>query len=158
MKNGRVGKIITTALYIFGAIIIGLAGIIFIQNQNPKIDLGLENGQLKEIPLNPNCVSTQTSQEEKLIEPLQLKDSLEKSKTAMKMALESYGGIEIVEEKDNYIYAVATTGGMKFHDDIEIYFDQVNGVIQYRSASRAGKSDMGLNRERYEDIVEVYNK
>lgn len=47
---------------------------------------------------------------------------------------------------------------MKYHDDIEIYFDDSTKLIQYRSASRAGYSDMGLNRERYEKLVEAYGK
>lgn len=148
----------TLTLSIIGALVLGLAGLLFAQNQQPKIDLGLEKGQLKEIPLNPNCVSTQTKQAEKLIEPLALKATVEASKAAMVKALKAYGSIEIKEEKDNYIYAVATTGKMKFHDDIEIYFDDKMGVVQYRSASRAGKSDLGLNKERYDQIVSVYNQ
>jgi uncharacterized protein (DUF1499 family) len=83
---------------------------------------------------------------------------MEESKEAMKKALASYGDIEIKKESKDYIYAVATTGKMKFHDDIEIYFDEVNKEIQYRSASRAGYSDMGLNRKRYDQISEYYKQ
>ena len=148
----------TITLSIIGALVIGVAGLLFAQNQKPKITLGLENGQLREIPDTPNCISTQTSQSEKLIEALPLKSSVEASKAAMLKAFDAYGSIEIIEEKDNYIYAVATSGKMKFHDDIEIYFDEESGLVQFRSASRAGKSDLGLNKERYDALAEVYNQ
>lgn len=145
-------------------IIIGLVvlvvlafGSIYIQNAKPQVDLGVDNGRLKEIPTKPNCVSSQTNQSDKLVKPLVFKESLEETKKAVKEALEAYGAIVIKEETDTYIYAVATTGTMKYHDDIELYFDIDQEVVQYRSASRAGYSDMGLNRERYDAIAKTYN-
>ncbi len=140
---------------IFGLIAIGFVAI-YVQNAKPKMTIGLIDGHLKEIPNKDNAVSTQTVIEDKKIIALPLKESLTASVEVMKKALATYGGIEIIEEKSNYIYAVATTGTMKFHDDIEIYFDEAEGVIQYKSASRAGYSDMGLNRARYEALKELY--
>jgi uncharacterized protein (DUF1499 family) len=140
------------ALILLGAVAI------FLQNRKPNIELGLVDGRLREIPSSPNCVSTQTEQVDKRIEPIAFKESLEDSKLAMKAAIEAYGGIELMEEQGDYIYAVATTSVMKFHDDIEIYFDQEAQLIHYRSASRAGYSDMGLNLERYEAIVQYYKE
>lgn len=145
-----------TAVYIILGLVAVMGGRIYFQNKKPQIELGLVNGKLREIPSKPNCVSTQTAQEEKRVNPLPFKDSVASSKEAMKKALASYGDIEIVDESDNYIYAIATTGKMKYHDDIEIYFDEAEGVIQYRSASRAGYGDMGLNRNRYDAIAKNY--
>lgn len=143
---------------IIGILVVGMVGSMVMQNQKPQIVLGLENGKLRELPSKPNAVSTQTNQVDKQIQPLALKETLKQSKDAIKEALKSYGGIEIKEETENYIYAIATTDKMKYRDDIEIYFDEANKVIQYRSASRVGYSDMGLNKLRYEKISEHYNK
>jgi uncharacterized protein (DUF1499 family) len=140
------------------SIIAFLGASIFMQNKSPKIQLGLEDGRLKEIPSKPNCVSSQTKQEEKKVDELNFKGSLSESKEAMKKALNAYGGIVIKEDKEDYLYAVATTGKMKFHDDIEIHFDKKKSKVHYRSASRAGYSDMGLNRQRYDAIAKSYNK
>lgn len=144
----------------FLLIILGLAllfaVVLFVQNKKPSIELGLEEGRLREIPDKDNAVSTETKIENKRIEPLSFKSTLEKTKEAMKKSLSSYGNIKIKEEKRNYIYAVDTTGKMKFHDDIEIYFDEKNKKIQYRSASRAGYSDMGVNKKRYKEVSKVY--
>lgn len=152
----RVGKIMTIFFSVIGALIIaGVIGIA-LQNQKPKIQLGLVDGRLKEIPDKDNAVSTDTVLVKKQIKPLPFKETTVKSQEAMLEALASYGGIEIVTEEAGYIYAVATTGKMKYHDDIEIYFDEEAKIIRYRSASRAGYSDMGLNRERYEKLTELY--
>ena len=139
------------------AVLIVLAvGTLFVKNQKPQIELGVDHNKLREIPNKPNAVSTETRQADKLIEALPLKQTLGASKAAMKQALAAYGGIEIKTETDNYIYAVATTANLKFHDDIEIYFDEDNNRVQYRSASRAGYSDGGLNRARYQSIAAAY--
>lgn len=140
---------------ILGLIAIGFIAI-YVQNTKPQITVGLVEGRLREIPNKDNSVSTQTQIEGKQIIAMPLKEDVMTSVKVMKEVLESYGGIDIIEEKNDYIYAVATTGTMKFHDDIEIYFDEAEGVIQYRSASRAGSSDMGLNRTRYEALKALY--
>lgn len=131
-------------------------GTLVVKNQKPQIELGVDHNKLREIPNKPNAVSTETRQVDKLIKALPLKQTLDASKVAMKQALAAYGGIEIKAEADNYIYAVATTATLKFHDDIEIYFDEDNNRLQYRSASRAGYSDGGLNRSRYQIIAAAY--
>ncbi len=146
-------------LAIIVSLVIILLGVrLYMQNQKPQVELGVENGKFKEISTKPNGVSTQTSQEEKRVAPLALKENVEASKVAMKKAFAAYEGIEIKEETSHYIYAVATTGKMKFHDDIEVYFDENANHVGYRSASRAGYSDMGLNKTRYEAIAKLYTQ
>jgi len=41
---------------------------------------------------------------------------------------------------------------MGFVDDVEFHKDDINQVIHVRSASRLGKSDLGVNRKRVEEI------
>ena len=41
---------------------------------------------------------------------------------------------------------------MKFVDDLERWVDPVNQVVQVRSASRVGRKDFGVNRERVEKL------
>lgn len=146
------------AVIVVGGLVLLAGGNIVKQNSKPQVALGMKCDAFYEIPTKPNCVSTQTSQEDKRVEPLPFKESLEASKDAIKKAFEAYGSIEIKEENANYIYAVATTGTMKYRDDIEIYFDEEKKEVHYRSASRAGYSDMGLNRNRYDAIAKSYNE
>jgi uncharacterized protein (DUF1499 family) len=46
---------------------------------------------------------------------------------------------------------------MKYNDDVEFWLDSDAKQVHFRSASRAGYSDMGLNRTRYEAIAELYS-
>ncbi|MER2506834.1 MAG: DUF1499 domain-containing protein, partial [Azonexus sp.] len=39
-----------------------------------------------------------------------------------------------------------------FVDDVEFWFDPVTGTIQVRSASRIGRKDFGVNRQRVERL------
>jgi uncharacterized protein (DUF1499 family) len=41
---------------------------------------------------------------------------------------------------------------MGFVDDVEFWFDPAAGVVQLRSASRVGRGDLGVNRQRIEAI------
>jgi uncharacterized protein (DUF1499 family) len=41
---------------------------------------------------------------------------------------------------------------MKFVDDLELWFDPVNQTVQVRSASRVGRKDFGVNRQRVEAL------
>ncbi|MFP3434908.1 DUF1499 domain-containing protein, partial [Paraburkholderia sp. SIMBA_061] len=50
------------------------------------------------------------------------------------------------------LYAEFKSKLMGFVDDVEFHKDDVNQVINVRSASRLGKSDLGVNRKRVEEI------
>lgn len=125
--------------------------------RTPK-DLGITNGKLKEMPSSPNAVSSQTVQTDKYVDPLPFIESLEQSKKVIEKLLDSYKDVKITKNDSNYIHVIFITKIMRFKDDVEFYFDDTNRVIQFRSASRLGYSDAGVNRKRYEMIKEDYLK
>ena len=130
-----------------------------IKNNRIPSDIGIENGKLSPIPKSPNAVSSQTDDvKKKKVEPLVFKDTFEVTKKAVLSAFEKYGNIEIIKNNENYIHAVNKTGIMKYKDDIEIFFDVNERLVHYRSASRIGYSDMGLNRKRYNEIARLYSQ
>jgi len=55
---------------------------------------------------------------------------------------------EIVEQGEGYLHATATSAFFGFVDDLELYADQSRGVLQARSVSRLGDSDLGVNAKR----------
>jgi uncharacterized protein (DUF1499 family) len=57
-------------------------------------------------------------------------------------------GVEIVETKGNYLHATATSQLFGFVDDLELFADSAGGVLQARSVSRLGDSDLGVNGRR----------
>jgi uncharacterized protein (DUF1499 family) len=146
------------ALQIVGALVIVVLSLGVIKNNKAPNGLGANNGKLAELSKKPNNVSSQTDDKEKYVEPLNFIDDLTKSKSIIISILEEYPGAKIIKDENNYIYAIFTTGTMKYKDDVEFYFDENSNVIHYRSASRIGYSDMGLNRERYNAIAQKYYK
>ncbi|MCU0922008.1 MAG: DUF1499 domain-containing protein [Burkholderiaceae bacterium] len=61
-------------------------------------------------------------------------------------------GARIVRFEGDYLRAEFTTSLMQFTDDAEFWLDREAGVVQVRSASRLGRSDLGANRRRIEAI------
>jgi uncharacterized protein (DUF1499 family) len=119
-------------------------------------NLGVKEGQLASMPNSPNAVSSQTDLESYYVEPIPFKVDLETTKKAILSAVTNYGDGEIKTDDSNYIHIVFTTSAMKYHDDVEFYFDEEARVVHFRSASRIGYSDMGLNRDRYEALLTYY--
>jgi uncharacterized protein (DUF1499 family) len=62
--------------------------------------------------------------------------------------IEAMPRTEIVEQADGYLHATATSAFFGFVDDLELYADSATGVLQARSVSRLGDSDLGVNAKR----------
>jgi len=121
-------------------------------------ELGVENGLFKPLSSKPNGVSTQAKDESKFVEPFPFSGNLEETKKLLKEVCQSYGDVKVIKEETDYMHIVFTTGTMKYNDDVEFYFDEKNQLVHYRSESRIGYSDMGLNRERYDVLSLSYNQ
>jgi len=63
---------------------------------------------------------------------------------------------KIITADNDYIYAEFRTATMRFVDDVEFYIDAQHQVIHFRSASRLGYSDLGLNRRRMQAIRDAF--
>ena len=110
-------------------------------------DLGVNDGKLKPCPGTPNCVNSQSDNSQEKIEPLPAVPISE-----VKKVVESMERTTIITETDNYLYAEFKSKLMGYVDDVEFYLDPTENVIHVRSASRLGKSDLGVNRARVEEI------
>ncbi|MBD1192567.1 DUF1499 domain-containing protein [Vulcanococcus sp. Clear-D1] len=67
---------------------------------------------------------------------------------ALVPVIEAMPRTEIVEQVDGYLHATATSAFFGFVDDLELYADSATGVLQARSVSRLGDSDLGVNAKR----------
>ena len=110
-------------------------------------NLGVNNGKLTPCPGTPNCVNSQSSDPQSKIEPLPMISIAD-----LKKIIESMERTTIIEETSDYLYAEFKTPLMGFVDDVEFYLDKSENIVHVRSASRLGKSDLGLNRKRVEEI------
>lgn len=137
------------------ALVVIKVGVIVRQNiQVP--DLGHVSGQLQPLGSKPNGVSTQTDRGSKRVEPWSFGEDLTTTKAAVLSAVDGYGGGEIVTDDGPYVRVVFTTPRLRFHDDAEFYLDESAREVHFRSESRAGYSDVGLNRKRFEALKQLY--
>ncbi|MFB1080970.1 DUF1499 domain-containing protein [Jeotgalibacillus sp. JSM ZJ347] len=116
----------------------------------------LQNEKLLPLADKPNNVSTQTDDPDKRLEPLPYRGTKEESKQRIKSILESMEKVVIKNENDSMIYAIETSSFFKFKDDIDFLFSDEEKVIHFRSASRVGHSDFGVNKKRMKTIRELY--
>lgn len=127
------------------------AAIFSFPNSRPQ-NLGLKDGQFAKCPSTPNCVSSFSTDATHKIEPIHYSTSPEQAFADLKKTIQSLPRTQIITESDRYLYAEFTSRIMGFVDDVEFYLDKPAGVIQVRSASRIGESDLGVNRNRIETI------
>ncbi len=116
--------------------------------------LGVKEGKLAPCPASPNCVCSQSppSDRQHYIEPFTYTGNPAEALTKLKSAIDSMARTKIITQSDHYLYAEFTTPLMGYVDDVEFYLDSQAQVIHVRSASRLGKSDLGVNRKRLEEI------
>jgi uncharacterized protein (DUF1499 family) len=120
-------------------------------------NLGVKNGSLGTCPASPNCVSSQSSDPEHQIAALTYQSTPAEAIAQLKATIEASENAKIITADDNYLYAEFTSKLMGFVDDVEFYVDPEAKIIQVRSASRLGESDLGVNRQRIEAIRTKFN-
>jgi uncharacterized protein (DUF1499 family) len=103
-------------------------------------------------PASPNCVSTQAADERHAIAPLRYRKSRAEAKEGLKAAIRSLPRTALVEEDESYLHYEFTSLLLRFVDDVEFLFDDETKTVHFRSASRTGYGDFGVNRARMEQI------
>lgn len=118
----------------------------------------MSNESLKPLKGSPNAVSTQTSIPELRMSPLPYGESRERTIEAIKMTMGQMARTELVEETEHTLHYVVTSKMMRFKDDVHFLFDDETRQVEFRSASRVGYSDFGVNRKRMEDVSARYRR
>lgn len=120
-------------------------------------NLGIHEGRLAPCPATPNCVSSQSTDKEHAVDPLRYTTSRQQAFEDLKAVILHMKRARIITEDGNYLHVEFTSALWRFVDDGEFYFDENAKTIQVRSASRMGKSDLGVNRKRVESIRAAWN-
>jgi uncharacterized protein (DUF1499 family) len=132
--------------------VIAMSGRLLSFSGSRPTNLGVQEGKLADCPSSPNCVSSQSQDADHQIEPLRYEGTTADAIAALKATIESLPRTKIIQVSDNYLYAEFTSALMGFVDDVEFYVNPSKSVIEVRSASRLGESDLGVNRQRIEEI------
>jgi uncharacterized protein (DUF1499 family) len=105
-------------------------------------------------PDSPNCVSTLAPAQDSrhAIIPYRYSKTRSDAKTALKTVIAGLPRTKLVQEDDAYLHYEFTSLLLRFVDDVEFLFDDETKTLNFRSASRTGYGDFGVNRRRMEDI------
>ena len=109
-------------------------------------------------PDSPNCVSTQSTDKARLIEPLHYAGSLADARQKLISVLENTKRMRLVKVETDYIRAEFRSLIFQFVDDVEFYFSPDQAIIHVKSASRKGYYDFGANRRRVERLNAAFEK
>ncbi|MGB6409094.1 MAG: FAD-dependent oxidoreductase, partial [Planococcus donghaensis] len=156
-NKAKAGELPAKKIGIYGAATatgLSLANLVVHNNIKPK--LGVKNGRLKEMPATPNAISSQTTEQDMHVPAWPYNGNKQRAKQSLIEMLENYEGIKIQTNDENYVRAIAISKPLGFKDDIEFYFNDAAQRIEFRSASRAGHSDWGVNRKRYDEMRSRY--
>lgn len=120
--------------------------------------LGVREGRLAPCPDSPNCVSTQADREHQRMDSISLTTEAAEAMQALKRVVSAMPRTQIVTADDHYLHAEFTSLLFRFVDDVEFFVDREQRAIHFRSASRAGRSDFGVNRKRMQAIVTAWQR
>ncbi|MFV0348720.1 MAG: DUF1499 domain-containing protein [Halodesulfovibrio sp.] len=112
--------------------------------------------RLAPLPSSPNAVSSLTEDASRLVPALPVKGDRVQTKALVLKVLAGMGHNTVEEQDERYVHAVFVSRLFHFKDDVEFFIDEAAGVVHYRSASRSGYWDFGVNRKRYETFRQQY--
>ena len=135
----------------------GLFLVLYVCSGTRPTTLGVHDGKLAPCPESPNCVTTLATDKTHAIKPLSYVGTVDEAKQKLIRVINSQPRTRIISDKGDYLEAEFTSFLWRFVDDVEFVFDNGEKTIQFRSASRLGYGDMGVNRKRMETIREKFD-
>lgn len=138
------------------AVILGIVALAILSCTTPAPTVQLMDGKLRPCPNTPNCVSSESDVAASRVEPFAFNGAPEEAWEGIRQAVRATGG-RIQAEQDGHLWATYTSRVFRFVDDLELRLDPAAGVIHVRSASRVGRSDLGVNRKRVEKLHRQMN-
>ncbi len=115
-------------------------------------------GRFAPCPDSPNCVSTQAPADdaEHAMAPLPYTGTAAAAKEQLLEIIEEMPRTTIVANETTaggeYLHVEFRSFFFRFVDDVEFFINEGTQTIEFRSASRLGYSDLGVNRKRMEAI------
>lgn len=143
------GLLLTIAALLIGFVIGGQMGLF--SGKRPA-DLGVHEGRFKPAPPTPNCVNSQSTEGYSRIAPLAYSGDGKIALARLHALVAALPAARVIDFRSDYVYAEFRSQWLGFVDDVEFYLDEKAAVIHVRSASRLGRKDFGVNRQRIEAI------
>ena len=91
------------------------------------------------------------------MDPIRFQGSVEDARQRLLNIVQAFPRVTVVENSGNYLKLEVRSAIFSFVDDVEFEFDDVTKRIHFRSASRLGYYDFGVNRRRMETIIREFS-
>jgi uncharacterized protein (DUF1499 family) len=148
-QNMLEGRLKIVALFV---VVMSIAGCVVDARQGP----GKTPHDLAPCPDSPNCVSTRSSNPDRAMSPLPFLKSGRESMERLVEIIRTMKRATIVSSTPSYLHVEFRSALFRFVDDVEFVLDDSSRRIHFRSASRTGYYDFGVNRSRMEEISNRY--
>jgi uncharacterized protein (DUF1499 family) len=86
------------------------------------------------------------------MKPIPYSGTPEEARERLLEVLRGYPRTRIVVQEPGYLKVECRSRIFRFVDDVELVFDDEARLIRFRSASRLGRGDFGVNRKRMKEI------
>jgi uncharacterized protein (DUF1499 family) len=118
----------------------------------------MRDGRLRPCPATPNCVSTQATDAAHRMSPIPFTETPAEAMARLVRVVEGMPRARIVVRDGDYLRAEYRSLVFRFVDDVEFIVDGAAGVIHFRSASRVGRGDLGVNRRRMREVTRRFGR
>ena len=124
------------------------------ENNEVSKKVGIENNQLFPCTSKPNCVNSMASRgnKEHYVAPLIIDKTRKDIIEIAAEVLKKWKRTTIIEQTNSYLHAEVKSALFGFVDDLEVYLPSGSDQLHFKSASRVGYSDLGVNRKRVEQL------
>jgi uncharacterized protein (DUF1499 family) len=112
---------------------------------------------IRPCPDTPNCVSSRDPAGPRRLTLIQYQGSIEDARKRLLGIVRALPRVTVVEDAGNYLKVVVRSALFSFVDDVEFEFEDAAKLIHFRSASRVGYYDFGVNRRRMETIIREFS-
>jgi len=142
-------------LWVLAGVVLSIIiiGIIWARTTS-RPDLGIYNGKLLPLPNTPNCVATQSGNPTQRMEPISYVTDRKTAHQKLLQIINQMPRTTLVQNEPEYIHIVFRSAFFGFPDDVEFQF--IDNKIHFRAAARLGRSDLGVNRKRMENIKQHF--
>lgn len=143
-------------MFKYSSVLISL--ILFSCSGIPRRDISTTQSSIQDCGSAPNCVSSLATLSDRKVSPIEFRGNLKDFQKSAQAILNSFPRSEIVRAEENYFHFVFTSAFFRFKDDVEIYFNEAQSLIDVRSASRIGYYDFGANKKRVDNLKQHFTK
>jgi uncharacterized protein (DUF1499 family) len=145
-------RILMRRLAIASAVVLAAGALLVSGCESAARGVDPATGSLAPCPSAPHCVCSEDPDPGHRIAPLAYSGAKDDAHRRLLAVLHALPRCAVVEDDGTYLHATVTSAVMRFTDDLEFRFDDERKLIQVRSTSRVGYSDLGVNRARVEDL------